>query len=89
MKNKCVKAMSLYFKIKDIFVICFMFLFEINKNCKNLLRDDLLTVSYKSNVFLNHNVILNCNLNVVNIQTSYEIFIYVEDGISDPNLKAG
>ena len=26
---------------------------------------------------------------VVNIQTPYEIFIYVEGGISDPNLKAG
>ena len=28
-------------------------------------------------------------LDVVNIQTPYEIFIYVEGGISDPNLKAG
>ena len=26
---------------------------------------------------------------VVNIQTPYEIFIYLEGGISDPNLKAG
>ena len=26
---------------------------------------------------------------VVNIQTSYEIFIYVEGGIPDPNFKAG
>ena len=26
---------------------------------------------------------------VVNIQTPYEIFIYVEGGISYPNLKAG
>ena len=26
---------------------------------------------------------------VVNIQTPYEIIIYIEGGISDPNLKAG
>ena len=29
------------------------------------------------------------NTSVVNIQTPYEIFIYVEGGISNPNLKAG
>ena len=38
--------------------------------------------------------ISNCVLNtkgadVVNIQTPYEIFICVEGGISNPNLKAG
>ena len=29
------------------------------------------------------------DVTAVNIQTPYEIFIYVEGGISDPNLKAG
>ena len=28
-------------------------------------------------------------LYVVNIQTLYEIFIYIEGGISNPNLRAG
>ena len=35
------------------------------------------------------NLFLKGLIAVVNIQTPYEIFIYVEGRISDPNLKAG
>ena len=39
--------------------------------------------------FISNSVLNTKGANVVNIQTLYEIFIYVEGGISDPNFEAG
>ena len=43
----------------------------------------------KTIVFKLQNHVIELVVTVVNIQIPYEIFIYVEGGISDPNFEAG